>query len=355
MTRIILVSLVFAAFWLWGCATQSQTYVERQDPYPAFNSLDSYGQWINVPGLGTVWRPYDENNWQPYANGNWVWTNNGWMWNSYEPYGWVVYHYGYWQFNDGYGWCWIPSYDWQPARVVWYHSNGYVGWAPLPPPGINQTAYFNQPSVRIWVIVHEQNFINRDVAKYRNRTINPDIQVIRSRDGGRAPDIRNIEQVTHRTINPVNPVREDVRAGGRDLVRVRVEDNRSGNQPVRTEPNAPAVLPVKPPEGRVEPPANPEKRTEPVKVNNPREQTGRNPANRTEPVRNDTGRKVIRQEQPNKNVLRKEPAKRIEPVKKETVKKREVVTQKPAVKKQNEIKPVEKDRKEERKNGNGRN
>ncbi len=355
MKRTILVSLALTAFWLWGCATSSQTYQESQDPYPAFNSLDSYGQWINVPGLGTVWRPYDENNWQPYANGHWVWTNDGWMWDSYEPYGWVVYHYGYWQFNNRYGWCWIPSYNWQPARVAWYHSDGYVGWAPLPPPSINQAEYFNQPNVRVWVIVHEQYFIDRDVVKYRDRAVNPDIQVIRSRDGGRAPDVRRIEQVTRKTIDPVRPVREDVRAGGRDLVRVRVEDNRSGSQPVRREPNTPAVLPVAPPARRPEPPASTIKRTEPINKANPPKQIERNPSNRSEPVRNEGGRKVIRQEQPNKNVLRKEPAKRIEPAKSEAVKKREAAKQKPEAKKKIENKRDEKVRKVEGRNNNGRN
>ncbi len=354
MKRIILVSLALAAIWLYGCAMSSQTYVERQEPYPAFNSLDSYGRWINVPGLGTVWRPYDENNWQPYANGHWVWTNDGWMWDSYEPYGWVVYHYGYWQFDNYYGWVWLPSYDWQPARVVWYHSGGYVGWAPLPPPGIDHSTYFDRPNVRVWVIVHENNFIDRDVVKFRTRSVTPDIQAIRSRDGGRAPDVRNIEQVTHRTIDAVRPVREDIRTGGRDLVRVRVGNNRSGNQRNRTEPNPPAVLPVRPPAGRVEPPANTKSRTEPVNKGIPPNRIERNPSNRTEPVRNESGEKVIRKQEPN-NTLRKEPARRIEPVKKETVKKPKVVKQKPPAKKQNESKRGKKIRKEEKRNNNGRN
>ncbi len=342
------VSLAIATMWLYGCAMSSQTYVVRHDPYPAFNSLDGYGQWINVPGLGTVWQPYDENNWQPYADGHWVWTDNGWMWDSNEPYGWIVYHYGYWQFSRSYGWVWIPGYDWQPARVVWYHSNGYVGWAPLPPPGINETEYFSHPEVRVWVIVHEENFIDRDVVRYRDRSVSPDIRELRSRDGGRAPDIRSIERVTRRTIEPVRPVRENIRSGGRDLIRFRVENENTVKRP---EPNAPAVLPVKPPEGRSSQNSKTETRTEPKNRNNP--EIKRNTPDRGEPVRNENGGKVIRKDQPQKNVIRREPAKRIEPAKKEDVKKREQVNEKKRSGNQNKQRDSRKQ--DERNKDNGRN
>jgi len=360
MKRAILILLALIIFGIWGCSTSSQTYVEQQDPYPTFNSLDSYGQWINVPGIGTVWRPYDENNWQPYADGHWVWTDQGWMWDSNEPYGWVVYHYGNWQFSNQYGWVWIPGYDWQPARVEWYQSDGYIGWAPLPPPGAyQQPDYYRGPVEKVWIIVPEGHFVDRDIVKYRTRSVAPDIQVLRSRDGGRAPDVRNIERVTRRTIDPVRPVREQVNAGGRSIIRVKVENDRGGNTQIRNDNNPPAVLPVGPPERGVEPPANTKPSREPVNKTNPPRQIDRGNTIQRGPIRDSSGRKDVREAPPNnvrkEPIKRTVPIKRTEPVKKQVTNKRESVKKKEPVKNQNEIKREEKAKKDTNTNNRERN
>ena len=148
MKNIIFVIITFIAILFGGCATTNQSIVV-QHPNPTFAELDNYGEWISVPGIGTVWRPDYQNDWQPYSNGYWAYTNDGWMWVSNEPYGWIVYHYGYWKYDESLGWVWMPSYDWQPARVRWYHSGGYIGWAPLPPPSYNQTVIYNVHFVKI--------------------------------------------------------------------------------------------------------------------------------------------------------------------------------------------------------------
>ncbi len=243
MKKIILVLFVFIAILFWGCATTNQSYVVH-DPNPTFGDLNNYGEWINVPGMGTVWRPYNENDWQPYADGYWAYTDDGWMWVSNEPYGWIVYHYGYWNYDGSLGWVWTPSYDWSPARVRWYHSGGYIGWAPIPPPTVNQAGFYNSHLDNVWVVIPEQNFISRDVIKYRNRTVTPDIEVIRSQNGGRGPDVRTVEQITRTKIEPVKPIREELTAGAKKIIKVRMPENRPFSpSTVRDENKVPATNP----------------------------------------------------------------------------------------------------------------
>jgi hypothetical protein len=52
------------------------------------------------------------------------------IWASYEPWGWVPYHYGRWAFDPFYGWVWLPGTGYSPAWVYWMYSPEYVGWAP---------------------------------------------------------------------------------------------------------------------------------------------------------------------------------------------------------------------------------
>ena len=107
---------------------------------PGFDSfraqLAPYGAWMEMPGYGMVWRPTvaaTDPYWRPYCDqGHWIYTDDGWSWQSDYPWGNIAFHYGRW-FRDGLGWAWVPGYDWAPAWVCWRHSEGYSGWAPLPP------------------------------------------------------------------------------------------------------------------------------------------------------------------------------------------------------------------------------
>ena len=118
-----------------------------------YSSLSPYGEWIQINGGENVWRPFNTGyDWAPYHYGHWVWTNDGWFWDSDEPYGNIVYHYGRWFNDDSYGWIWIPDYQWAPAWVEWRYDNDYIGWAPLPPYaafsigfGIRFTASYSVP------------------------------------------------------------------------------------------------------------------------------------------------------------------------------------------------------------------
>lgn len=99
-----------------------------------YSSLRPYGEWIEVDPGFYAWRPIRVRaGWRPYLHGRWVWTDYGWYWTSYEPFGWAVFHYGRWYLDDYYGWIWVPDDVWGPAWVEWRYDNDYIGWAPLPP------------------------------------------------------------------------------------------------------------------------------------------------------------------------------------------------------------------------------
>ena len=100
--------------------------------YPTFyRSLRPYGEWIDC-SYGHVWRPtVVRHEWRPYSNGRWVWTDYGWYWMSYDPFGWAVFHYGRWEYDSYYGWIWVPDNVWGPAWVEWRYNDSYIGWAPL--------------------------------------------------------------------------------------------------------------------------------------------------------------------------------------------------------------------------------
>ena len=101
--------------------------------------LSPYGNWVQVPGYGLCWQPTVAVNdplWRPYFDsGHWTYTDAGWSWQSDYPWGNIAFHYGRWFRHDGL-WVWAPGYDWAPAWVSWRESDGYSGWAPLPPAAV---------------------------------------------------------------------------------------------------------------------------------------------------------------------------------------------------------------------------
>jgi hypothetical protein len=129
----LLLSLFAAAAFL-GPATPSAEAQGMASMDFFYDNLDPYGSWREVGDYGYVWQPYDVSaDWQPYSDGRWVYTDVGWTWDSYEPFGWAVYHYGRWANVYDVGWIWVPGTEWGPGWVSWRHSPNYVGWAPLPP------------------------------------------------------------------------------------------------------------------------------------------------------------------------------------------------------------------------------
>ena len=113
-------------------------------------NLDPYGSWVEVAGYGRCWRPLGlSEGWRPYSEGYWAYTDAGWTWVSYEPFGSVVYHYGRWLRLTNVGWVWVPGREWGPAWVSWRYGDEYVGWAPLPP----AARWRSETGISTWVDV----------------------------------------------------------------------------------------------------------------------------------------------------------------------------------------------------------
>lgn len=95
----------------------------------AWNDLDYYGDWYNVPGYGMAWAPSGVGSgWDPFGVGSWGYYNTvGYAWISPYPWGWWPYHCGAWNWFDSFGWMWFPGNcgsgffagGWYPYAAVW--------------------------------------------------------------------------------------------------------------------------------------------------------------------------------------------------------------------------------------------
>lgn len=129
MHKLLVLLLTALTFHLAAPTARADVSVEV-----FYDSLDAYGDWVEVGDYGYCWAPRDVgSDWRPYTDGEWAYTDAGWTWVSDEPYGWAVYHYGRWLRTESIGWVWVPGEEWGPAWVSWRRSPEYVGWAPLPP------------------------------------------------------------------------------------------------------------------------------------------------------------------------------------------------------------------------------
>jgi hypothetical protein len=154
-----LIMLVVAALW-FGFLTPVTQARETVSMNFFYDNLDSYGTWREVGDYGYCWQPRDvADDWRPYSEGRWVYTDAGWTWDSEEPFGWAVYHYGRWANVDRYGWIWVPGTEWGPGWVSWRHSPRYVGWAPLPP----EAFFLHSIGFSIWV----DHYFNIGPGNYR--------------------------------------------------------------------------------------------------------------------------------------------------------------------------------------------
>ena len=118
--------------------------------------LAQHGAWVEVGTYGRCWRPaHVAVEWRPYCSREWVWTDCGWYWSSDEPWAWACYHYGSWVYEPGMGWVWVPGVEWAPAWVSWRVGGGYIGWAPLPPPGF---FFARHPEPELFVFVGTSSF-----------------------------------------------------------------------------------------------------------------------------------------------------------------------------------------------------
>ena len=98
--RLCAIILSAAAIGYAGCAPAGYSTAQYNEPQVSdYEFLSEYGEWISVPRYGPVWRPYVVADWSPFYYGHWIWTDGGWAWVSYEPFGLLVYHYGYWDLS----------------------------------------------------------------------------------------------------------------------------------------------------------------------------------------------------------------------------------------------------------------
>lgn len=166
----ILVVAVFIFFSFTSCSSlqfQNNENVTGQDKYN-LEELNNYGEWININKYGSVWRPFVVNDWMPFNNGHWSFADGNWTWISYEPFGWIVYHYGNWYDDPYYGWVWLPSDDsWSPARVLWMDYDDYIGWAPMPLSGIAYGNPWESNENRHWFVVRHKDFTKDNIRDYR--------------------------------------------------------------------------------------------------------------------------------------------------------------------------------------------
>ncbi|MEI7981967.1 MAG: DUF6600 domain-containing protein [Bacteroidota bacterium] len=134
-----------------------------------YDELLPFGDWINTPDYGYVWRPYTDNqeDFRPYSSGgNWVYTDLGWTWVSDYPWGWATFHYGRWYFDDDLGWMWIPGNEWAPAWVTWGSYNDLWAWAPMGPDmQVNFNTNWYAPQFW-WTFVPRQHFCTSNWYSY---------------------------------------------------------------------------------------------------------------------------------------------------------------------------------------------
>lgn len=200
-----------------------------------YEPLTPYGEWVVVGSYGRCWRPARvEVGWRPYCNGSWQRTDDGWYWDSDEPWGWATYHYGRWDMNTEFGWFWVPQTVWAPAWVSWHEGGGYIGWAPLSPSGRVDVTVI---SPRI-VFVEQRHFlepIRRTTVVVNNTTIISKTVI------NKGPQTEVIEKVTGHKIQPVQVSelrhKEEATVAGKQRITTPAsqEKEKQVPPPVRTE------------------------------------------------------------------------------------------------------------------------
>ena len=134
--------------------------------------LAPYGRWVSTAAYGEVWCPtVVAAGWRPYLDGEWAYTDYGWTWVSYDPFGGDPFHYGTWVWIDSCGWSWVPGFVWGPAWVTWAYTDSYIGWACLPPSfDITVAGYAGSPIVvpqNQYVFVPVNSFVGTTVSSVR--------------------------------------------------------------------------------------------------------------------------------------------------------------------------------------------
>jgi hypothetical protein len=199
--------------------------------------LNSYGEWVQINNYGNVWHPYVVYDWMPYDNGHWAYADGNWTWISYEPFGWIVYHYGYWYEDPFYGWVWMPSDGvWSPARVLWVDYDDYIGWAPIPPLGVIYGNPWEMKENHHWHVVRHKDFTEDNIINYRIK------DPVRNEPGAidvinKPPDKSEIEKYVGKSIPEIKLQHENITLPPKQIKRM----NLPPQEEKRVEQNSPRV------------------------------------------------------------------------------------------------------------------
>ena len=101
------------------------------------SDLNYYGSFVDMPGCGSMWRPYFANAaWDPFGAGVWAYyPSAGYSWVSPYPWGWLPFHSGEWASCGSAGWGWRPGGSWYGLNnVVMMRLPGRPVPHPLPQP-----------------------------------------------------------------------------------------------------------------------------------------------------------------------------------------------------------------------------
>jgi len=195
-----------------GLTGTSQAYTNVSVSIGFHDALAPYGTWVNYSNYGNCWRPTAYAGWSPYTEGHWVYTSYGPMFDSPEPYAWATYHYGQWVFSAGYGWIWVPGYDYYPSRVSWAYGNDYLAWSPVYP----APSYAN---VNLWFGIDRNHWGYND---YRNVILRGDrVQPLFERGAVQVRNARldraDFERFARRPVQVVPVEQRIVRADNRQV------------------------------------------------------------------------------------------------------------------------------------------
>jgi hypothetical protein len=142
---LILVGVALVPRYAWA---------SMEDAAIFYDELKDQGEWVDYGNYGPVWYPTQvQENWRPYVDGRWTPSQEGYVFETQEPWGYATYHYGNWMPTQEYGWVWVPGRTWYPNTVAWRTSpesvapdSSYIGWAPMPPPNYNPAPGYYPPN-----------------------------------------------------------------------------------------------------------------------------------------------------------------------------------------------------------------
>jgi|UniRef100_A0A7C3SJA3 hypothetical protein len=140
--RIVVFIVALAVIGAGAPLLPQPAQASYEDAAIFYDELAPHGTWVDYDKYGPVWYPSRvEEDWRPYTNGRWIPSEQGYLFETEEPWGWATYHYGNWMPTENYGWVWVPGRTWYPNTVAWRNSpenlpvdTSYIGWAPIPPP-----------------------------------------------------------------------------------------------------------------------------------------------------------------------------------------------------------------------------